>query len=848
MNQRVVAIIASLIFYCISVEGQTALHFNGVNNIVQTTVAPVLNNQSRTVDTWINTSFSPSTQIVICDWGTFSPLGSRFTLNVTTNRLRIEVGGVGITGNQLVTTGQWLHVTAVYESSITTGNNVFLYVNGVLDAAGTFTGYPVLTTSNATNLRIGARVDGINLFNGAIDELKVYNYARTAAQIASDTVEYCAPVPGLVAYYKLNEGIPNSNNTGSVTAIDYSGNGNNGTLNSFTLTGTSSNWVPGRVRQNAPNITASPGSTICAGNTLSLSANTANSFTWSTGNSSSTLITVSPTSNSVYSISVLTNQGCLATSSLAVTVSNGIPSLTVSASQNSVCLGAAVTLSASGALSYTWTGGITNNQAFTPSVTTIYSVTATNGCGSSNATRTITVVPLNVAAAASSPSICQGASGILSASATATSYTWMPGPLIGSSVAITPTTSFIYTVTASDGTCRGTNTVLVLSVPSPSLSLSATAAFVCEGQSYSVQASSSVSGVTYTWLPNGGNTFSTVLTPTATTAYTAICSNTAGCQGSAQIVMVVTPAPIFSITAGKTLLCSGQSTTLTASGAGTYTWNSGTTGATFTATPSSPSAIYTATATAANNTCTATRTIEIRIFTPTISLAASHSVCMGSSYTLTASGASSYSWNGGNSGSTSTLVITPTVSTTYTLSTSSTSLTTNCSLTQTTMVNVLALPLVTAVASRTLICKQTDSFLTAGGAVTYTWLPVNLAAPQITVSPVQNTTYTVIGTDGNACQNSATVQVKVAACPGALPENKSVLSLSIFPIPARNYVIIDSEVEIEADLLTLYGELVRRVLLTAGQTQLNLEDLNSGMYMIRLQKGNDQLIKKIILE
>lgn len=408
MNKNLFAVITALMSLSLNFYSQTALHFNGVNNIVQTNNAPVLNNQSRTVDAWIKTTATQTTQMVLCDWGIFTTLGSRYTLNITNNRLRIEVGGIGLTGNQLVNTGQWMHVTAVYESSITTGNNVFLYVNSVLDAAGTFTGYPVLSTTNTTGLRLGVRVDGLNFYTGAMDEVKVYNYARSAAQVAADTVEYCAPQTGLVAYYKLNEGIPNGINTGSVTAIDYSGFANNGTLSTFTLSGTSSNWVPGRVRQNAPLISASPGTIICAGSPHSLSVTTANTFTWSTGNSSSTLIAVSPTISTVYSISVTNNQNCVAFSTLSITVSNGLPSLSITTSQNPMCLGASALLTARGAQTYSWTGGITNNLPFTPTTTTSYSLLASNGCGTVNFVQTLTVLPLPVTALTSVSNLCQG--------------------------------------------------------------------------------------------------------------------------------------------------------------------------------------------------------------------------------------------------------------------------------------------------------------------------------------------------------------------------------------------------------------------------------------------------------
>ena len=68
---------------------------------------------------------------------------------------------------------------------------------------------------------------------------------------------------------------------------------------------------------------------------------------------------------------------------------------------STVCAGTAVTLSGTGASSYSWTGGVTNGTAFTPGATATYTVTGTtNGC-SNTATQTITVLSnFNITASA----------------------------------------------------------------------------------------------------------------------------------------------------------------------------------------------------------------------------------------------------------------------------------------------------------------------------------------------------------------------------------------------------------------------------------------------------------------
>ena len=57
--------------------------------------------------------------------------------------------------------------------------------------------------------------------------------------------ELCSQDPNLQLYLKFNGGTAGGSNTGVTSATDNSGNGNNGTLNNFSLTGTTSNWVTG---------------------------------------------------------------------------------------------------------------------------------------------------------------------------------------------------------------------------------------------------------------------------------------------------------------------------------------------------------------------------------------------------------------------------------------------------------------------------------------------------------------------------------------------------------------------------------------------------------------------------
>src|SRR6185369_5273115 len=95
------------------------------------------------------------------------------------------------------------------------------------------------------------------------------------------------------------------------------------------------------------------------------------------------------------------------------------PAVSVSASSLSVCPGATVALTASGANTYTYTGGVVNAVPFTLTTTTTYSVTGTDlisGC-SGLAAITITVIPgPTLSVSPSNPSVCLGNAVVLNAS------------------------------------------------------------------------------------------------------------------------------------------------------------------------------------------------------------------------------------------------------------------------------------------------------------------------------------------------------------------------------------------------------------------------------------------------
>lgn len=243
MNQlyATISIFLLLTFTHLSAQAQNALRFDGTNDNVQTGFNGITGANARTVEAWIKTSLS-STQEVITSWGTMSPNGTRFTFNLIAGKLRIEIGGQGYTGPTVIADNQWHHVAVVYDPTATIQYK--LYVDGNLDGESNLT--VSINTAGTTGMYIGVRTDVINNFTGWIDEHRVWNYARTQAQIAADmNTEFCTIPAGLVSYFKFDQGIAGGTNAGLTNAIDLVNTSQNGTLSGFSLSGSNSNWVTG---------------------------------------------------------------------------------------------------------------------------------------------------------------------------------------------------------------------------------------------------------------------------------------------------------------------------------------------------------------------------------------------------------------------------------------------------------------------------------------------------------------------------------------------------------------------------------------------------------------------------
>ena len=181
------------------------------------------------------------------------------------------------------------------------------------------------------------------------------------------------------------------------------------------------------------------------------------------------------------------------------------------------------------------------------------------------------------------------------------------------------------------------------------------------------------------------------------------------CYTTVTQVVIVNPVPSLTIQTTKPLVCTNSVSTLTVTGANTYTWdvvNAG--GATTPVNAVTPivTTLYSVTGFYATQ-CNSTKTIQVTVYEPTLTVNSPTSSCQGGTITLNASvnGAVSYSWHVNPAFNIASMQVSPTTPTFYLVTAISKSANVNCPVTKTVDVTIYANPTITAVADRILICK-----------------------------------------------------------------------------------------------------------------------------------------------
>ena len=421
----------------------------------------------------------------------------------------------------------------------------------------------------------------------------------------------------------------------------------------------------------------------------------------------------------------------------------------------------AVTVSECG--SYTWTSG--NGQTYTQSGTYLHSHTDSHGCTQVD-TLHLTIKPIPVVTITGNTSIHLYESTTLTAHG-ASSYTWSNGSH-ASAITVTPASATTYSVSGTTDGCASAPASVTVSVgpclpPQGVETVTACGSYTWHGHTYN----SSTNTPTYT-IPGGAAT---------------------GCDSIVTLHLTIRPIPVVTI-AGNTSILIDESTTLTASGASSYTWSNGSHASAITVSPTSTTT-YTVVGTMGGcASAPVSVTVNVSACRPgqrveTITACNSYTWTSGNGQTYTESTNATYTIpNGAVNGCDSIVtlhlivrhpaneysVVTGCGSYTWngTIYTQSGTYTFNhtdsygCTLMDTLVLTIKPKPVVTVTGNTSILASQSTT-LTAQGATSYLWSNGS-QANAITVSPTDTTLYTVVGTTDGCSSEPVRVTVNVSPC------------------------------------------------------------------------------------
>jgi gliding motility-associated-like protein len=696
--------------------------------------------------------------------------------------------------NVVLGTNTWYHVVAVYASS-----QVKIYVNGSLITTQVTTAVPAISGV----LNMGASLSGASqYFTGKLDDIGVWNRALTLAEIQQLYTQ------GQTTYSWSPGGATTQSITVSPTAT---------TTYTCTSTVNGASCLDAIVVtvNPLPSVNAGTDQSVCLNQPVTLSGLGATSYSWNNSVINNTPFT--PTATTTYTVTGTDANGCVNTDNVMVTI-KPLPATNAGLDQ-SICIGNQAIFNATGAFSYSWSNGVANNVPFFPTTTANYIVTGTNinGCTKKD-TLTITVNALPIVNAGVNQSICLGQNATLTATG-AVSYLWVPGNATTASITVSPTVTTSYIVTGTNANaCQGKDTVLVTIKPLPSINAGSDKT-ICAGDSVALTASGSpliawnngilngvyfhptttttytvtgtgangcsntdqtvvfvnalpnvnagadtavcngsfltLSGsgaVSYTW--NNSVTNNVPFIPSLSNTFTVVGTDANGCKDSDQIQVTVNILP--PVNAGNNLaICIGDSIQLNGSGAVSYVWDNGVINNT--AFYPTSTLTYHVIGTNANG-CSNSDSVIVTVNPLPIVIAGNDTtLCFQSSFTLSGSGATTYTWN---NGVTNGVPFTVTANNTYIVQGIDGN---GCQNSDQVTLNTKPLPTVNAGIDKA-VCYGDSLFFTAtGSGVSYSWSNGLINGDYFI--PTSNMTLTVTATGANGCTQTDQVLATVNPLP-----------------------------------------------------------------------------------
>ncbi|MCW3083229.1 MAG: hypothetical protein JWP12_595 [Bacteroidetes bacterium] len=573
-----------------------------------------------------------------------------------------------------------------------------------------------------------------------------------------------------------------------------------------------------------------PSGTVCAGTNLTFNVTAAGggapyTFAWAGPNSfastaqSPVITAATPAATGTYTVTVTDNCAATSTTTVLVTV-NALPAVAVTPTSALYCNpGTGATLTASAAATYAWLPATGLSAATgasviaTPASTTTYTVTGTDGNGCvATATTTITSAPAVVGATATATpaAVCTGSPTALGATGNpytinilsenfngaATGWTtannstggtvanaawtlrpngYSPGGFWTPALNSNDNSQFYLTNSDSQGSGSTSNTTL----QSPSFNTVGLASLSLQFYNYfrfnaapdSANVEVSTNGTTWALVQstNGATLGAVNGFVTTTVNLNAYIGNP-----TVYVRFHFKSAWGYGWAIDNVAISGGASSY-------TYSWTSAPAG--FTSTTQNPTGVI-PTATTDYNVvltnvfgCSATATTNVVVNPlPSAPAASGTTICSGTTATLTAAGTGTIGWydaaaagtHVGSGASFTTPALT--TATTYYVQDSSAA---GCPSARTAVaVAINALPAVVANSTAAAVCDGGAVTLTGSGATSYTW--TGGVTDGLPYTPAATDTYTVTGTDGNGCMNTATAMVTVNALPAVVANSTAV--------------------------------------------------------------------------
>lgn len=494
-------------------QSNSAMYFNGSNAWIEVPNSPSLMSPTYelTLTAWIKSEINTAYFLCKVNGQSLNSYQYRTGININNDTYYLGFNGQDYNSgsNVPIPLNEWFHYAVTYD-----GDSIRFYINGVLSSK---VKQPGTIIPNEERLEIGRDAYGqIEWLKGWLDEVRIYNRALSAAEIQNLAGQYNTLNVNLIsstvcngnsAHFQIINSQPNIRYTlyadGIPTNQMVYGNGQTVTLTSQSLSETTTFSIEAldestgcsRILSNTwtvnvitPQPSITPAYTeICSGNSVTLTASGGVSYLWSTGQTTPS-ITVSPTVNTTYTVTVTTQEGCIGTATAQVVV-HPLPN-TAAWSNSPVCENHMLNLYASGGEIYNWTGpnGFASNlqNPTIPSVSILnagwYSVTVidTNGCSAPDSTYVNIFLSFY---STINPYICEGQS-----------YT-LPGGMV-----VNQTGTYIDTIPAHNG-CDSIITINLTVRPLPEITVYSNSP-VCAGGTLTIGASAPQ--CTFLWLgPNG---------------------------------------------------------------------------------------------------------------------------------------------------------------------------------------------------------------------------------------------------------------------------------------------------------------------------------------------------------